>query len=304
MQAMHCRLAQLGLAIAYVLSCQPPTRAQVLPAANPEAQNVKVCAPASVKRRPSRPEVTIVELNFEGDLRMPTTDQDQIATSLKQRTYSGEPDGVAEEILERVRAAWQDRGFFRVQARGEARMLTSRAGSERIVVAVQVDEGQQYRLEEIRFQNNRAISNVDALRNLFPLKDGDIFSREKIAKGLDNLRFAYRELGYINFTSVPETRINEESRTISLDVGVDEGKQFYISSINVLGLNDHVLEDFLLKPGDIYSERLANLFFEKHATSSLTDASFNSRVHLQLNERAATAAITFDFRNCPFEQQP
>ena len=34
-------------------------------------------------------EVTIVELNFEGDLRMPTTDQYQIATSLKQGTQLG-----------------------------------------------------------------------------------------------------------------------------------------------------------------------------------------------------------------------
>ena len=48
-----------------------------------------------------------------------------------------------------------------------------------------------------------AAASVSALRNLFPLKDGDIFSREKIAKGLGNLRFAYRQLGYINSTSVP-----------------------------------------------------------------------------------------------------
>lgn len=298
---MRCRLAQIVLAIAYVLSCQQPARARVLPAANPETQNVKVCAPASVQRYPSGPEVTIVELNFEGDHRMPTTDQDQIATSLKQTVYSGGPDRATSEVEERVRRAWQDRGYFKVQVRGDARVLTSNPASERIAVTVYVDEGQQYRLEEIRFQHNRAIGNVDALRKLFPFEDGDIFSGEKIAKGLDNLRFAYRQLGYINFTAVPHTQFNEERRTVSLDVDTDEGKQFYVSSIKVLGLEDHVLEDFLLKPGDIYNERLANLSFEKHATSSLTDASFNSRVHLQLDERAATVAITFDFRNCPAE---
>ena len=32
---------------------------------------------------------------------------------------------------------------------------------------------------------------------MIPLKDGDIFSREKIAKGLENLRKAYGEYGYI-----------------------------------------------------------------------------------------------------------
>ena len=35
--------------------------------------------------------------------------------------------------------------------------------------------------------------NTAALRILFPLKDGDVFSRDKIAKGLENLRKAYGE---------------------------------------------------------------------------------------------------------------
>jgi len=299
MQVMRCRLAQLVLAIAYVLSCQQPTRAQVLPAANPEAQNVKVCAPASVQRHPSGPEVTIVELNFEGDLRMPTTDQDQIATSLKQRTYSGDHDGATSEVLERVRRAWQDRGYFKVQVRGDARMLTSNLASERIAVTVHVDEGQQYRLGEITFRNNRAITNVQALRDLFPLQDGDVFDRAAVSKGLDNLRLAYGELGYINFTSVPDTQFNEERQTISLDVDTDEGKQFYVSSVNVLGAPEHVLKDLLLKPGDIYNKRLVNLFFQEQAPAPPTDASPDSRIHLQLDERAATVAITFDFRHCP-----
>jgi outer membrane protein insertion porin family len=184
---------------------------------------------------------------------------------------------------------------------GDANLLTSNPASERIAVNVQVDEGEQYRLGEIRFRNNKAISNVGALRNLFPLKDGDIFSREKVAKGLDNLRLAYGELGYFNFTLIPDTRINDESRTISLDVDVDEGKQFYVSSISVLGLDDHVLKDSLLQPGDIYNQRLANLFVAKHATPSLTDALPDSRIHRHLDERTATVAITFDFRDCPVE---
>jgi surface antigen-like variable number repeat protein len=298
MSAMRCRLAPHVLAIAYFLSCQPPVRAQVLPpAANPDAQNVKDCVPSSAERHPSGPEVTIVELNFEGDLRMPIPDQDQIATSLKQRTYWGDPDGVASEVLESVRRAWQNRGFFKVRVRGGAKLLTSSPASERISIGVQVDEGQQFLLGSITFKNNRGISSVDALRNLFRLKDGDIFSREKIAKGLDTLRFAYRQLGYINSTSVPETRINEESRTISLDVDIEEGKQFYISSINVIGHDADVLHDLLLKPGDIYDQRLVDLFLQRYADFLPTDAS----THLRLDERKATVAIAFDFRRCPLE---
>ena len=41
------------------------------------------------------------------------------------------------------------------------------------------------------------------MRDLFPIKDGDTFDPKPIAKGLENLRYTYKELGYVNFTSIP-----------------------------------------------------------------------------------------------------
>ena len=145
--------------------------------------------------------------------------------------------------------------------------------------------------------------NVNALRSLFPPKDGDIFSREGVAEGLDNLRFAYRQLGFINFTSIPNTQFNEERQTISLDIDIDEGKRFYVSRVSILGLDDHVLEDSLLKRGAVYDQRLVDLFLQEHASSLPTDASPDSRIHLRLNERAGTVAVTFDFRTCPLQER-
>jgi outer membrane protein assembly factor BamA len=280
------------------------TRYEVLPTTNPDAQSVNACTPSPVDKRPSGPEVAIAELSFEGNLHLAIADQDQIATSLKERTYSGELDGVVSEVEERVRRAWQDHGYVKVQAHGDASVLTSSPASERIAVTVQLDEDQQYRLEDIRFNNNRAISNVDALRSLFPLKDGDIFSREEIAKGLDNLRFAYRQLGFINFTSIPNTQFNDERQTISLVIDIDEGKQFHVSRVSLLGLDDHVLEDSLLKRGNVYDQRVVDLFLQEHASSLPSGASPDPRVDLRLDERAATVAITFDFRACPLQEQP
>ena len=64
-----------------------------------------------------------------------------------------------------------------------------------------IDEGDRYTLGGITFKNNKAVQNIRALRAIFPIKDGEVFSKEKIAKGLENLRKAYGQLGYINFTS-------------------------------------------------------------------------------------------------------
>lgn len=89
-------------------------------------------------------------------------------------------------------------------------------------------------MHKITFKNNKVISDVAALRSLFPINDGDIFSREKIASGLNSLRKAYGDLGYVNFTAVPNTKVEDEKRLISLDIDMDEGKRFFVTSINVL----------------------------------------------------------------------
>jgi Surface antigen variable number repeat len=132
----------------------------------------------------------------------------------------------------------------------------------------------------------------------FPIKNGDVFDRAAIAKGLENLRLAYGEFGYVNFTSVPETQFNNEGQTISLNIDMDEGKQFYVSNISLLGGDEHLLEDSPLQPGNIYNQRLARLFIQEHAPSSLRDASPDLGIRLQLDERVGTLAITYDFRAC------
>jgi hypothetical protein len=86
---------------------------------------------------------------------------------------------------------------------------------------------------------------------------------------------------------------------------MDEGKQFFISSINVVGLDgqasENVLKDSLLRPGDIYNQSLADRFLREHASLLPPGATAESRIHRGLNEPAGTVAIAFDFGRCPVE---
>ena len=268
-----------------------------------ESQNPRTC-PMSLSDPMGRSGsiVTIAELRLDGDLRLPIADRDEIMASLKQQTYTGEPDAVAAEISERVKAAWQNAGYFRVQAHTDAQVLTSAPDSERISVAVQVVEGPQYRLEGIRFKNNKAIANVQMLRSLFKLKDGDVFDRAAIAEGLESLRHVYGEYGYVNLTAVPDARFNEGNQTISLDITLDEGRQFYIRRIDIIGLDESVFQNVLkelpIKPGDIYNQRLIELFLQREASLVPSDASPQPRFSLQLDEKVGTVALSYDFRRC------
>jgi outer membrane protein insertion porin family len=98
---------------------------------------------------------------------------------------------------------------------------------------------------------------------MFPLKDGDVFSREKIAKGLENLRKAYGQYGYINYTGVPQTVFDDEKKLANLEIDIDEGKQFYVRRIEFQGnttTRDKVIRRELnLEEGGIYDSRLWEL---------------------------------------------
>jgi outer membrane protein assembly factor BamA len=296
---MSYQLRQAGFVIAWALSCQTPLHAQTVTAAtNPEIQNLK-CFASSFDEHQSGPEVTIAELMFEGDLRMPVSSQNEIATSFEQRTYRGKTDELIREVTERVKGVWQNQGYGKVQVRADAQVLTGSPVSEQIRVTVHVEEGQQYRLKEISFENNRAIPNPSIMRSLFPINDGDIFDRSAIVKGQDNMIWMYRQYGYIDSTTAPRTEYDEEARTVSVLIHIDEGKQFYVSAIRLRGAGDDVLEDSLLQPGDVYNQRLANLFIQEHSPSSPAEGSPESRVHLQPNPRLSTVAITYDLRPCP-----
>lgn len=303
---MRCRFGQLiVLAIAYSVSWHPPTRAQVA-ATISNTQDSEACpsAPSSGHSQSSAPQVAIAELDFDGKLQMPPEEQTQLSASLKRQAFSGDVDEVVSGIVERVRAAWQNLGHFDVQAQADAKVLSSNPLSQRIAVSVHVDEGQQYRLEKITFKGNKEITNLQALRSQFPLKDGDVFGRAAVSQGLENLRFAYLQLGHLNFTSFPKTQFNDDVQTVLLEVDIDEGKRFYISSVSFLGLHERpseaLLNDLQLDPGKVYDQRLVDLFLQQ-IIPSVPSASRKSRVQQQLDERAGTVAITFDLRTCPAE---
>jgi len=175
-----------------------------------------------------------------------------------------------DEDTERVRQEFQNRGYFKVVVndpqtnihdtghKGFHIPLIQHGPGKAIDITMPIEEGDKYRLGEITFKGNKAIQNTKGLRNLFPIRDGDVFDRSKIGKGLEALGKAYGQFGYINFTSVPETRFDEEKKLIYIDIDVDEGKQFYVRRIEFQGnttTRDKVIRrEIVLEEGQVYNQ--------------------------------------------------
>jgi outer membrane protein insertion porin family len=184
-----------------------------------------------------------------------------------------------DDDMELVREALQNRGYFKGNV-GDAQTKIRDTGhtsfhiwlirpgpGKAMDINVPIDEGDRYKLGGITFKGNKAITNTAALRSLFTIKDGDIFNRDKIAKGLENLKNAYGTQGYINFTSVPTPRIDEDKKLVYFDIDVDEGKQFSVRRIEFEGnttTRDKVIRrELLLEEGQLYNEQLWKLSLQR-----------------------------------------
>ncbi len=177
-----------------------------------------------------------------------------------------------DEDTERVRQAYRERGYFKVIP-SEAQVKVRDAGGlgitlrpstgKRADILIPIEEGSRYRLGGINFTGNKAVTNLKVLRAQFALKDGDYFNATLFGKGIEQLRKAYGELGFINFVGTPVPRIDEAKKLIFLDIDIDEGKPFYVSRIEFTGnsiTRDKVIRrELLLEEGQIYNSRLWDL---------------------------------------------
>ena len=175
-----------------------------------------------------------------------------------------------EEDAERVRQAYRDKGYYnaaveepRTQIRDEGglSLLTFRPKKgKRIDILMPIEEGDRYRLAGITFSGNKAVTNTRALRATFALKDGDFFNATLVGKGLDNLKKAYGQLGYINFGAIPKATFDDAKKTVTFNIDIDEGKPFYVSRIEIQGntlTRDRVIRrELLLEEGQVYNSQL------------------------------------------------
>jgi outer membrane protein insertion porin family len=206
--------------------------------------------------------IHLVDVRFRGDTQLDGVDLKKCAADLKSQIYEGTQ--WADYLVEAVRTrCLLDKGYFKAAVKASTQQLPDNQSTHQFVITFDIDAGSQCRVGNITFNNNHAISDTKALRDLFPIKDGDIFDPNLIAKGLDNLREAYSELGYINFTSVPNTKFDDEKKLIFLDIDVDEGKQFWVGRIEFRGnttIPDEVIRRALaIEEGQIYNSRLWKL---------------------------------------------
>jgi outer membrane protein assembly factor BamA len=167
--------------------------------------------------------ISLVDVRFTGETRLQTVYLRQCTDELKSRTYDGSE--WQDYVTERARSlCFQNNGYFKAVVRLTTIQLPEKHATHQFVITFDVDAGPQYRTGQLNFANNRLFS-AEELRSMFGLTSGDTFSPAKLRQGLLRMSNAYIERGYLNFTPVPATIIDDSRHIISLVIDCDEGQQ-------------------------------------------------------------------------------
>ena len=194
---------------------------------------------------------------------------------IMSKTYDREK--LSEDLEVGVRGLYRDNGYFKVSV-GEpilenidttghrlgVPVVTGHTHGKAVNITIPIEEGDRFKMGTLKIVSadpDKALSlKVDALKSAFPLKQGDIFSTEKVRKALETYGKIYGEYGFIDFTPEPDTEVDDANKVINLTLRFDEQKQYFVRRINFSGnttTRDKVIRrELLIDEGQLFNKRL------------------------------------------------
>lgn len=289
------------LLILILLLCIEPVGAQVDRQSPPCSPSSVSNASATDEAEAPHPKVVIDEVKFDGPIHLPDSVINEVIADANSAGLDAIDGAWVNMFAEAgIRDAWQSRGYFKVSLRPtEVEPLRGDSHEQHFRVTVQIDEGLQYHLGDLTFADGSAFSHGE-LRPLIPLREGEILDVSKIREGIAELVQKYAAAGFIDFTAVPETEIDDKLQRISITLRLDEEKQYRLREVNVAGLEpalDAVLRAELV-PGDIFNSTAIDDFVMKNRSFLPMNLRREDYVQAKRDTRLGIVDLSLDFRGC------
>ncbi len=180
-----------------------------------------------------------------------------------------------DEDSDRIRQFYQTGGYFTARVLNHSEKVydvpahklglpflpTNGKTGKNVDITMDMREGDKYYLRNFNFVGMKLFRTPDLIgRQVFRMGPGDVFSTEKLQKGVEQLRKLYGNFGYIDMVPAPDPQPVAGQNKIDLTIDVDEGHQFFVRRIDFQGnttTRDKVIRrEILIDEGDLYSQQL------------------------------------------------
>ncbi len=212
------------------------------------------------------PKSGILRVNFLGNVQFSDDALRNVVVTKESAWYkffqsndNYDPDRI-EYDREQLRKFYRNRGFydFRVIS-SVAELQPSQNG---FALTYALNEGRQYRFGKMTVKAELKKLNGDILRQILPIKEGQLYSDDKIEKATDALTFAAGAAGFAFVDVRPHYTPNAAKRTVDVTFDVKEGPRVYIDRIDIRGNTqtlDYVIRRQLnVNEGDAYNRALVD----------------------------------------------
>jgi len=134
--------------------------------------------------------------------------------------------------IERLRSFYLDRGYVNFDV--TSTQVSIGPEKSEIFITLNVDEGTQYRVGNIRFAGDLQISENEA-RQLLTVEEGEIFSRGDVNTSTEALRqrLGAEGFAFADIQGVPE--MANDGETVDLVIAVNPGERAYVRRIEFFG---------------------------------------------------------------------
>ncbi|MEK8022930.1 MAG: outer membrane protein assembly factor BamA, partial [Candidatus Hydrogenedentota bacterium] len=123
----------------------------------------------------------------------------------------------------------------------------------KMIVDITINEGPQYKIGEVKFEGNTAVSTPAMMEMLRPLP-GSVFRAQKFFQSVEKMRLATAKHGYAEVRVVPQERLDPARGVVDFTIKVIEGQVLYLQEIVVEGNSKTrdkiVMREINLRPGD------------------------------------------------------
>jgi hypothetical protein len=240
--AMKLRTFVCSSLISLVASLGPAAHAQTAPATR-------------------RVSVKVQSVSLTNDSSISSEHLQLIEKQIQQTRFAGIPQ-IAQAAMHKLNTE----GYLKAQAEVTATaVLNETAVLRTVAVTLRIREGEQYRLKQITFEKNLLFPEAQ-LKQAFPIKDGEIASEDKIREGERTLRDLYATKGYMQPKPDVSTSLDDEARTLSVHLAMQEGPQFTVNGLTLEGKQEWP-EDKAAK-----LQALAHLYVGSHEVGVFIDA--------------------------------
>jgi outer membrane protein assembly factor BamA len=217
----------------------------------------------------------IRSVDFPGAAAVSAADLRAASSQIMGRDYSS--SGVALFASGGLVPLYHHHGYLRAgfaEPQGAILNKNSDATAYDIAVTLPVSEGPEFFWEKAEWSGNRQFTPAE-LDRLLAMQPREIADESKIDAGLNAIRHAYGQRGYIEASVRSNVDLNDSERLASYKFYIAEGPQFHISQVHFDGLADKaalaLIKKWTLKPGDIFDDSYASDFMSRIAPQTLQD---------------------------------